>query len=341
MNPLLSVIIAHRNEPEHLIDTVRSIRETAPAGEVEILVMDDASDPVHRPGITHAVAKFDCTFLESKERKGHAAIRTAGANCARAPWLLFTDAHMFFEPGWFEAFKRHAEICGAQTLLCGPYIACRDNKDNIENIFWGARFNFFGPCRSGRGAEILDYLPLRERPEFAPGEKNTAFEVPSVIGANYFMARDWFRRIGGLSGFIHWTGTDEWMLAVKTWLCGGRVMLMPNVCLRHILYPTGKRSIDGSEGYGKEMNRGQLLYNRLAAAYQVMPPEMFNGFLDCLPMDRASEPMETALTLLQERQEQLDGLRLRTQTAFVHSIDWLCDKFDLLHPVDIGAGLLV
>lgn len=347
MTPILSIIIAHRNEPEHLEATVRSIRETSEKGWVEIIVIDDYSDSPPDPvkldsnlGLMRTdwgkwpIEPSNIRIFRSPTRQGHACQRQFGASVASGQWLMFTDAHMSFEIGWFEAFVKHVqEADHSQTLFCGPYIACRDSEHNIEATYWGARFKFYAPFGEPGQIEILTNTALSDRPEFEPGRENDPFEAPSIIGANYFLQADWFKTIGGLNGFVHWTGTDEWMLSVKTWLCGGRVLVLPDVRVRHILYKTGH----GQTGYGKEMNKGQLLFNKLSAAYQVFPPELFENFMECLPVNHCGDVMQTALQMLQERQEQLDYWRRKTQSAFKHDIDWLVDKFGINHPLDIGA----
>jgi hypothetical protein len=47
--------------------------------------------------------------------------------------------------------------------------------------------------------------------------------------------------------------------------------------------------------------------------------------------------MQGALNMMIERQELLDYWRRYCQSVFVQDHDWLCAKFDVDHPADIGA----
>jgi glycosyltransferase involved in cell wall biosynthesis len=339
MTPFLSIIIAHRNEPDHLLETIRSIRETSPRDEVEIIVVDDASLPRLDPGAIDPAFCSRRTDVETKPinfrvfssatRRGHAWARDYAAKYAAGPWLMFTDAHMRFEPGWFDNFKIHALVAGGKTLFGAPYLSCRDSADNLMATYWGARFNYYGESVMDPGhLELLVNAPLVDRPAPADGAQRTPFEAPSIIGAAYFLTRDWFQHIGGLPCFVHWSGTDEWMLAVKTWLCGGAVLIMPDVRVRHVLYSNRK-----------EMNKSQLLFNKLSAAYQVMPEEIYKPFVEAVPLPRDNEILVNAIDMMLARSEQLDYWRRYNLSTFEHDHDWLCAKFDLDHPADFGAVL--
>lgn len=331
----LSVIIAHRNEPDRLVKTIKSIRETSPLAEVEIVVVDDASlcgsVPDGASVLQDASTKQNIKFFSTPKRHGHAWCRNFGASHADGEWLLLTDAHMIFEPRWFEHFKAHAEASDGKTLFCGPFIASRAEIERAGNeppIYWGAKHFFW---EHGHGWDLMGIEPL---PEPACPVGLSSWEVPAVIGANYFLRKEWFDRIGGLHCFHGWS-IDEWPLSVKTWLCGGQVRLMPNVRLRHVLHKSGI----GPNGYGKEMDQGELLFNKLSAAIQVLSPGVYNKFVAGLPMSKKSPVLGKAFSMLAEYSERLHFWHQHMRGVMVYDHDWLCDRFDLNHPEDIGAEL--
>lgn len=337
----LSVIIAHHQEPQHLVATIRSIRQTAPVENVEIVVVDDGGFyPDHKPGesVLDFSKKENIRFIAIPDRRGNAFCRTLGSKHADGDWLMFTDAHMVFEPNWFERFCVHAtadiepKAVETPTLFCGPYLSSREEWEGVRepDVFYGARHYYWERGLSdGRAWDILGILPL---PEPACTVGLGSWEVPAVIGANYFISKEWFNRIGGLQCQCGWS-VDEWPLSVKTWLAGGAVRIMPDVRVRHILYRTGF----GKDGYGKGMTQGQLLFNKLSVAYQTMPLEQYRRFVMNLPLASKSPDLEKALRLMDANQEQLNYWRAYLKTVLKHDTEWLCAKFDLNHPDDIGA----
>lgn len=326
----LSIIIANFQEADHVVQTIRSIRDTSPLENVEIVLVDDSGGFPKTSGIDFS-EKNNIRFLADGVRHGHAWCRTLGAQHASGDWFMFTDAHMRFEKFWFERFAAHAAAADARTLFCTPYIsstADRESNGVEPDVFYGARHYFWEhQLPDGRDWDILGILPLGE-PEHIIGL--SAWTVPAVIGAGYFLKGEWFQRIGGLPCQFGWS-IDEWPLSVKTWLAGGQVKLMPNVRVKHILYPTGH----GKDGKGKLMSQDQLLFNKLAVAYQVMAPALFQHFSANLPLPPAQRAQAEAM--LRRQQKDLDYWRSYLKSVFVHDVDWLCAKFDLNHPEDIGA----
>lgn len=344
MTPFLSIIIAHRNEPGNLLETIQSIRATTPLEPVEIIVVDDAStgfisesqlngDANHVTGDVSRPKNLRL-FVNSR-RRGLSTCRDYGSKRSDATWLMFTDAHMRFQPGWYENFMAHAVTADPKTLFNGPYFYHRDSPQNHTHTIWGADVSFYHQSRTLPGTlKLLGIIPRPERPPCLAGEENNPFEIPAVIGANYFIRRDFFRLLGGTPCFVNWCGAFEWVLSVKTWLAGGRVLLLPDVRVHHILYPTGA----GENGYGKETSQSELLYNKLAGAFQVMPAEMFQQLLEALPMDPGSDTVIGARALLEQWGEHLAYWRNYFLTRVQQrDIDWLCGKFDLDHPLDICA----
>jgi glycosyltransferase involved in cell wall biosynthesis len=333
VTPFLSIVIACWNEPENLAATIQSIDDTAEGFPIEIIIVDDGSSrPFDWPSILRS--SFHIVPLYNAQRKGHAACRQMGSETAAGEWLLFTDAHMVFEMGWFEAFKIQTQHHDSKTLFGGPYVFSRIEWEREQprrrpELYHGARFYYWE--RDGDALDILGYKP-RGAPENSPG--NWPFEVPCVIGANYFLRRDWFQTIGGLKTFYGWSGMDEFMLSVKTWLFGGSVKIIPDVRLRHVLHPTGR----GFTGYGKEMSKTELLYNKLAGAFELFPQYLYDQFLSALPRDGKEQAFQEALAMMAERREQLNAAADYFAHNSTRGHEWLCSRFKLYHPADVRAA---
>lgn len=318
----LSAIIAHRNEFPNLADTVDSIRDTSPRSDVEIIVVDDASDPPHKRGERYRRLDVD-QFIAEPERRGHSYCRTIGAEHAAGEWLLLTDAHMRLDSGWWERLASNigSDRISDGDLLCGPYLACNESG-KLEGTFHGARF-FFWEERDGKlDCVCIHPLPFEERPEI--------FEVPAVIGANYVLSRKHFQSLGGLRGLWGWSCCDEWLLSVKTWLTGGRVLLDPHFRLRHLLFPPAPADKDSP----RQMTKAEQIANRLSAAYQVLSESDWCAFVQNWPVPHTDPVMIEALRRFELVRDELPQAR---PEYLPHDTDWLCAKFDLHHPADLGA----
>ncbi len=325
----LSIVIACWNEPENLAGTIQSIEDTAAGLPLEIIIINDGGAPFH----LDAKLSTRLKILRNPTRLGHAACRQRGAEAAEGEWLLFTDAHMVFEPHWYEGFEVQTRLADSKTLFCGPYVASRiewEAGNHPPDLFWGARLYYWE--RDGDAIDVLNHKPIVSPPSW---EREWSFEVPCVIGANYFIRRDWFETIDGLKHLCGWSGMDEFMLSLKTWLFGGTVKLIPDVRLRHVLHPTGH----GTNGYSKQMTRAELLFNKLSAAYQIFPSHIYETFLTALPRKGDDEEsFRVALRMISERREGLEQSAFYFRRNIRRDHDWLCSKFQLYHPQDIGAA---
>lgn len=87
--PGLSVIIPAWNEADYLPETLAALRAAVAdlAIVAEVIVVDNASDDS-----TAAVARASGARVIIERERRIARVRNAGADAARAPWLLFLDA---------------------------------------------------------------------------------------------------------------------------------------------------------------------------------------------------------------------------------------------------------
>lgn len=338
----LSIIIAHRNDWLRLGQTLGSIMATCPPADVELIVIDDASDtgPPKVAGLdAHLFGEWPArSYVDHAERRGHAYCRNVGAAIAQGDWLMLTDAHMIFTAGWWERFRSTAARAPSNAIFCGPYFSC-DPAGNVASIIDGARF-FFWECDKGP-LDCVSIKPLPHQAIEPAHDVDGLREVPAPIGANYFMRRDWFDAIGGLPGLVGWS-IDEWLLAVKTRLAGGCVLLDPHLQIRHINDCTAQAGHFGSLApfVKKGMSKAELIYNKLAMAYQVLSPSEWAAFLQGWPVAHNEPTMAAALELFETMRGELDLARDHINAqAWPHGTDWLCAEFDLNHPADIGAAV--
>ncbi len=99
MQPRISVVIPHHDDP-HLPACLAALAaETAGGIPFEIIVVDNGSAA---PPVA-ACAAHPGVRLLSEPTPGPGPARTAGARAAAAPVVAFIDADVFAEPGWIAA----------------------------------------------------------------------------------------------------------------------------------------------------------------------------------------------------------------------------------------------
>lgn len=116
MSPPASVILASRNRPQMLSDTVASILAgaTLPA---ELIVVDQSDRPLPRPFPQRAGA-CEVRYLWSESR-GLSRANNLGARTARHELLVFTHDDVLVAPDWLERLLAAAEREGPRTVVTG------------------------------------------------------------------------------------------------------------------------------------------------------------------------------------------------------------------------------
>lgn len=120
MNPLLSIIIPHRNIPNLLRRCLESIPER---NDIQIIVVDDCSDE----NITELLeASSNSNRIErysTPSPKGGGAARNIGLSYAKGKWITFIDADDFFTPKFnaiVNSLTAHEDIdilyCAANSI---------------------------------------------------------------------------------------------------------------------------------------------------------------------------------------------------------------------------------
>jgi glycosyltransferase involved in cell wall biosynthesis len=260
----LSVVFPHINEEQEANATIRSIRETA-GDSVEIVVVDDCSTT--RPNIIGA----DNVIFNSQPC-GTGPSRHIGAEAATGDYILITDCHMRFTPGWLQAFGR-APIASLD-VICGACVQLdEENMDlnKAKGCYHGATFNFFGPDkRNPKNTHILESVWLDKRD--AP-----IYETPSLMGACYFIRRDWYLKLSP-HRFLKTWGCEEQALSLKTWLSGGKVCQVNSIRIGHKFRRNPKK-------LPFKLRVSDVIYNKLFVMFTCLPEEYANALMKKFPRD--------------------------------------------------------
>lgn len=141
--PTLSVVIAARNEAEH-VETALSSVLALDYPALEVIVVDDRSEDAtgaildRMAAVEPRLRVRHVTLLpEGWLGKNHAL--HVGASGATGPWLLFTDADVVFEPDALRRALHRAIRDGLDMLACTPSIT----SPSIAVRIFVASFAFF------------------------------------------------------------------------------------------------------------------------------------------------------------------------------------------------------
>lgn len=318
----LSIVIGSLNDTLELNLTIKSILDTVPEAP-QIIVVDDCSGC---PVWIDPPMKEMVELIHNRHRCGVGPSRHIGALRATGDWLLFTDSHMRFVPGWYEAAKQRLNDSEPSDLFCASCLQIdRDHMDVSHPMaeYNGATYNWLGPDRQNpKLDQILECVWL-------PPDKwvEDGGEIPAIMGAGYFMSRSWYYRLGCLRFLRSWGG-DEIMLAMKTWLAGGRVRTARTVKIAH-KFP--------AKGDVKWFNNpfGHVLWNKALAAWSLFPPKTA-AFLEerLLKTGRKEEARdrEACKAMIRHDWHIIAQEIERNKTIFVRDAKWLADKFGLQLP---------
>lgn len=315
----LTVVIATLNEaPAELNATIKSIRDTA-GDKPEILLIDDCSStPV-------AIEDKSVKVIHNRWRCGVGPSRHIGVEAANGKFVLITDAHMRFKKGWYEAAMSHMEG-RPNTVHCATCLGLDRTHLDINapvSRYHGGTINFYGPDRNKAG-KMQVFEPIWLPKEQEPANDD---EIPCVLGACYFIPRDWFLKISPLRYLKHW-GLDEPLISIKTWLAGGCVRMMKEVEIGHVFWndqkPVIKKQFSVPAGY--------VNFNKLFAIYTLCDAPLAEVLHRKLKEVEDSRDMAIAELMLREdwrivATEQADNFNL-----FAHGIRGLAEKFNLALP---------
>jgi glycosyltransferase involved in cell wall biosynthesis len=217
---VISFVITARNEPEPLLArTVIDLRATTPAGEREIIVIDDGSS------LPIGALAPDVYVVRNEESRGVSQARRQGCDVATGSVLVCLDAHMTFDPAWLDHMVAHVE---SGALLCSAFW---DYERTMCHCF-GADFQWC--AERDYAAQRYPGFQLSHR-VFRPA--GDAADIPMVIGACYMLLRESYETLGGFSPLFRVWGADEQDLSARAWLAGLGVRCVVDARVGHFWRP--------------------------------------------------------------------------------------------------------
>lgn len=152
--------------------------------------------------------------------------------------LIFLDAHIECTDGWLEpllhriADDRSTVVCPVVDFLQVDNLAYNEAKVTPIGFHWILQ---------------LDWDPMPYESFYDKQiNKTTPFHSPSMIGCAFAIDRQFFYEIGTYDEGLAIWGSENLELSLRTWMCGGRVEIVPCSHVGH-LYRTSTYSFDGAK----------------------------------------------------------------------------------------------
>ena len=329
----LTIIANDLNDHEDLKQTLLSILATAPGREIEMIVVDDFSKVPLTLGEEyweqHATENQTLTILRPPFRMGCGGSRHHGAVHSTGDFILFIDSHMRFTKGWYEAAE--ARIVGRpQTIHCACCVGlCEGNMDPEQTsggLYTGATLNIFGPDKNAPGkVQVMEGVwkdhiseeAMRENPPRKVPLQDV--EIPCIMGACYFVPREWFFKIGGMPWLRQW-GADEPLLAIKTWFAGGECRLLDTVRIGHKFKDRQPYAVDFTA----------VLYNKVRMIMTCLGDK--EAIFLTARLGATSQQTPGALAEIARDRKAINAERDWNRNLFVRDLKWLSAKFAIPYP---------
>jgi GT2 family glycosyltransferase len=205
----LSVVIVTYNEAELLRATLEAFWATT--ADAEYVVVDDCSVDGSADFLERE-RRSDVTLRRSPRRLGVAAARNLGARVARAPVLVFSDAHVEPQEGWAPAVLD--ALSEPSTAVAAP--AVTDLRPSRSPAGYG--FTWTEPSLAAR---------------WLTGRPAAASPVPFVSGCFMATPRGMFGSLGGFDEGMHTWGYEDAEYSLRAWLSGYRCVVTPDATVAH------------------------------------------------------------------------------------------------------------
>ncbi|XP_058127564.1 putative polypeptide N-acetylgalactosaminyltransferase 9 [Anopheles ziemanni] len=228
--PPTSIVMVFHNEAwSVLLRSVHSILDRTPAHLIrEILLVDDFSTaPCLKTRLDDYFKDFPkVRILRAPRRLGLIAAKVFGGKASSEKIITFLDAHVECTVGWLEPLLR--EVAANENTIAIPTIdqidpmsmeLQTDFAPRVVGAFrWDLNFGWWG-----RAAMMKRYAN-----PYVP------FDTPAMAGGLFTIGRAFFERLGWYDEGFDIYGIENIELSMKSWMCGGRMVIVPCSRVAHV-----------------------------------------------------------------------------------------------------------
>jgi glycosyltransferase involved in cell wall biosynthesis len=301
MDPLISVIIAARNEELHLEKTIASMVSNTGYGNYEIIVINDGSTDKSEQILANL--KYPQVKTLKTPGIGTAKARNLGSRFSKGEILVFSDAHITVPPGWLEKIGGACKQA-AFDILAVPISPDTDSEPEFQGLLtYGQTLN-----------DKLFYQWNLLKP--APFS-----EVAVAAGGFVIYKKDVFKAISGYdAGFNTW-GYEDIEISVKAWLMGYSTRIITDLTVLHYFRKKAPYQVDGFEH----------TYNYFRSALLHLKAERVNKVREIIyrTLQATNHDPVAGLALISQKLQASNTLQLREEyfKKRKYSDDWYFAKF--------------
>ncbi|XP_041784017.1 putative polypeptide N-acetylgalactosaminyltransferase 9 [Anopheles merus] len=228
--PPTSIVIVFYNEAwSVLLRTVHSILDRTPDHLIhELILVDDYSTAAYlKTRLDDYVERFPkVRIVRAPKRLGLIGAKVLGAKTTTASVITFLDAHVECTEGWLEPLLE--VIARNATTIAMPTI------DQIDGFTMQLKTDF-APQLVGAYRWDLNFgwwgraaMKKRYPNPYVP------FDTPAMAGGLFAIDRAFFERLGWYDDGFEMYGIENIELSMKSWMCGGRMVIVPCSRVAHI-----------------------------------------------------------------------------------------------------------
>jgi GT2 family glycosyltransferase len=287
--PSVAVVIPTYNGAEHLVACLESLAELRYAGDVETIVVDNASTDGTRDLLARRFPNV--RVVELDDNFGFGVAVNAGARASAAELVAFLNNDMRVAPGWLSELVAAYDPEAGYPCVAGVILDWEGERVD----FVGGWINFHGAAGQEHYGEPVESVAIADR------------DVPFPCGGSMLIERRLFLELGGFDPAF-FALVEDVDLGWRLWLAGHKVRLAAAArSLHRHSATTGSLSI-AERNFLSERNALRMLIKNLD--------------------DRNVAPVLAAsLFLLAERASLGDsGPQLRAASAVLADLDAVMDE---------------
>ncbi|PAV73429.1 hypothetical protein WR25_04660 [Diploscapter pachys] len=272
----VSIVIVHHNEAlSVLLRMLIGLFENTPAELLkEIIVYDDASEGEHR--LDKYLEEFKqikgydkLKIFRNPERQGLIRAKVLASREASGEILVFLDSHCEVAENWLppllQPIKENPKTVTVPVadLINPAHFEYSKSMIARSGFDWSLSFKW-------------DYVPWDH---FDVEENNyKPIESPGMPGGLMAVRADFFKELGEYDTGLEIWGGENVELSLKTWMCGGRVLVIPCSRVGHVF-----RMRRPYNSKSKVAGGATQLYNSVRVAKVWLDEESLNKFFKARP----------------------------------------------------------
>lgn len=292
----VSIIIPCKNEADNLRLTLDSIIKSESNLGYEIIVVDDGSIDESTEFLKSDLNRetYKDVILLKTKGLGCARAKNFGAKFARGKYLFFCDAHVEVSKHWMDNLVNTLEKYNAQLVT-----SCIEDMSNSSVQRYGGTWN-----------DELQYMWIEDKPK-------DITETPFAVGGNMGITKEVFKKLNGFDNLFQIYGAEDQELSIKAWLYGYRIVVNPNVKIRHLF----------RSSHPYQVTEANILFNTLCLAYSHFSKERIIKTIDAIKYNyyfsHAIADIKKNMDLILEQREKYLNER-------IYDDDYFFKKFDIL-----------